>query len=165
MNKRCYWVVRNHFSGHPHLNTRFPLTMWPLPFLSTVPGSLRTSRSWLLRRALFPFLHLMWALQGLASSHALLSTLPLWAHMSLASSSDQYWEYSQTHIFAWPITSIQFPVSTPSLAVSLHSNLYLVIPPSLETQLFQKWAHSLYIPHWLLFPLSVVLAPTCSVFE
>lgn len=164
MNKRCYWVVRNHFRGHLHLNTRFPLTMWPLPFLSTVPVSLRTSVLGSLEGLSF----LSCTSRGPSKAWllpTLLSTLPLRAHMPMALSSDQYWEYSQTHIFAWPITSIQFPVSTPSLAVSLHSNLYLVIPPSLETQLFQKWAHSLYIPQCLLFHLSVVLAPTCSVFE
>lgn len=43
---------------------------------------------------------------------------------------------------------------------SIHSD-----PLSLETQLFQKWAHSLYIPDWLLDQRSAVPAPPRSAFE
>lgn len=76
--KRFYWVLRSTVV----LNTSFHLTSRPLSFLSTMflvlSGPLCP---WLFRKALFPFLRLTWALQGLALTGALLCTLPPWAHM------------------------------------------------------------------------------------
>lgn len=87
------------------------------------PASPRTSLSLALWNALFPFL-----VASHGPSDASLSPGPSLLLPSVSAlSTDQYLGDCQLHIFAWPITFVQFPVSTPILAVSPHSNLYIVI--------------------------------------
>lgn len=154
----CWTEVLTKFSGIISGLTLDSSASFPFHFY--VPGFLRVSLCLAPWKGSLPFSAPQWGLQGLASTRALLSTFPPWGSR-LWASSDQYLGDCQP---TSPLTFTRSPVSTPALAVPLHSALYIVSHCHLKLTLPKVSSLALH-PTLASFPLSAVLAPPHSVFE